>query len=385
MRLISLLLILIVPTFALAQTTSGPARALNPVLLKIEPNVWFKLHEQKPGDAARFARQEHGGSCFDTKRGQLVLFGSNSHGRDWHNSPRFFDPVTCQWTQCYPDDAFQTYAVTDAGLPVAGEKGDHPWAMHTFGTLEYDASRDQIIPAIHDAHLVPGRFTNLFKDLWPKVKLWPTWTFDCQKKIWQALPCAPQHFFPHCAAYDSDRKSILGYRNDGIWELSGEPRQWQRLTTKVLLGGWHNNAVYDAGQKALVIFGTNTNSNDIEAFWPRTGGHKLMPTPGDRPPKDQHNPMAYEARLGQTVIVVDRTLPGEPRGKPARQAETWLYDLANDKWTRIDSATLPFGVGMNYNMEYDPAHGCLLLITGDGAAPTTVWALRIELPPPKTP
>ncbi|OPX22239.1 MAG: hypothetical protein B1H04_05340 [Planctomycetales bacterium 4484_123] len=73
-----------------------------------------------------FRRQAHGGSCFDTKRGRLVLFGSNTHGRTWMNSPLFFDPVTTTWSRAYDDDKPETYTVNAEGIPVAGSRGDHP-------------------------------------------------------------------------------------------------------------------------------------------------------------------------------------------------------------------------------------------------------------------
>ena len=57
-----------------------------------------------------------------------------------------------------------------------------------------------------------------------------------------------------------------------------------------------------------------------------------------------------------------------------KSAETWLYDLARDAWTHLPAATLPVACGMNYNLEYDPVHRCLLLVTGPQ---TTVWALRL--------
>ena len=94
-----------------------------------------------------------------------------------------------------------------------------------------------------------------------------------------------------------------------------------------------------------------------------------------RPPKDQHNPMEFEPNIGQTVIVVDRQLENKKM-----QAETWLYDSGNDQWTQIKTATLPFACGMNYNMEYDPNHKVLLLVTGGkGEGNTKVWALKINL------
>jgi hypothetical protein len=101
-----------------------------------------------------------------------------------------------------------------------------------------------------------------------------------------------------------------------------------------------------------------------------------MATAGTRPAKDQHAPMAFHRKIGQTVIVVDRNLTPEVKDKPRLQAETWLYDLATDRWTQIPTATLPFGLGMNYNMQYDPAHDCLLLVTGGNP---TVWALRVDV------
>jgi hypothetical protein len=114
------------------------------VLRQLPPNVWVKLQELPADASTQFVRQEHGGSCFDTKRGRLVLFGSNTHGRDWHNSPRFFDPAAAAWSQPYADDEFSTYAVNQEGIAVAGTNGDHPWTTHTFGTVVYDAARDEI-------------------------------------------------------------------------------------------------------------------------------------------------------------------------------------------------------------------------------------------------
>ena len=95
--------------------------------------------------------------------------------------------------------------------------------------------------------------------------------------------------------------------------------------------------------------------------------------------------MAFEPRIGRTVVVVDRVLapPGataEQKRKAERQAEVWLYDLGADAWRQVASATLPFGCEMNYNLEYDPHHKVLLLVTGGYGQPTAVRALRIELP-----
>ncbi len=353
---------------------------LNPALLTLEANKWVQLHQQRPGDRVRFHRQEHGGSCFDIRRGQLILFGSNTHGRDWTNSPLVFDPVSLEWTRLYPDDDRSTYRVNDGGLPVAGEKGDHPWAMHTFGSVVYDPERDQMVVCSYPAHMVPGRFSNALQHLWDKVKKQPTWTFDLEKKEWVPLACEPVHFFPHCAVYDSDRKVVVGYRPDGIYELAGEPRSWRKVVEGGFFG-WHTNAVYDSRNKAVLVFGSNENRNDVVVYRPETKEHRKMPTPGARPPKDQHNPMCFDPETGKLVIVVDRILEPDERN-PKKQAETWLYDLGQDVWMQLPEATLPFGCGMNYNMEYGPLHKVCLLVAAapsDFGNATTVFALRVDL------
>lgn len=342
----------------------------NPVLVNLASNQWVKIHEQQPGEMV-FRRQPHGGSCFDSKRGRLILFGSDSHGRDFTNSPLYFSTADLKWSRAYENDSVATYHVTDDGLAVAGEQG-HPWAMHTFGAVMYDASRDEMLVTIFDDHLVPGRFTDVFKDLWPKMTRKPTWTFDCETSRWVALPGDGVNCFPYCATYDSDRKVIIAIRPDGIHELAGNPRTWNKIVDRGFFG-WHTNCAYDARHKAVVVFGSNENRNDIAAYFPVTGEYKLMTTPGQRPPRDQHTPMEFHPDLGQAVVLVDR-VEGD-----RKQSETWLYHLGNDEWSQVATATLPFPCGMNYNLEFDPLHRVLLLVTGGDGTPTRVWALRLDV------
>ena len=56
------------------------------------------------------------------------------------------------------------------------------------------------------------------------------------------------------------------------------------------------------------------------------------------------------------------------------------WDGNADAWTQLPDATLPFGCGMNYNMEYDPGHKACLLVTGGYGQPTAVWAIRVARP-----
>ena len=352
------------------QAKGAEARQTNAELAKLPGGVWTKIHEQKRGDAVTFRRQPHAGSAFDSRRGRLVLFGSDTHGKDWSNSPLFFDLASLSWSRLYPDDPSSTYAVTAEGLPVAGPKGDHPWAMHTFGALGYDPGADQLIVASYPQHMKPGRFSNDLAHLWPQVRRHPTWVLHMDSGEWEPLPIEPVHLFPYCAAFDSDRGVLVGYAAYGVYELSGPPRQWTKVAAKGLTG-YHNNAVYDSRNWTIVVFGSKENSNDIVVFEPTAGIHQKMPTPGLRPPKDQHAPMAYHAGLKQTAVLVDRREPNR------EQTETWSYDLEFDRWTVHPKATLPFPLGMNYTMEYDPQHDLLLLVAAPPQGMTAVWALKL--------
>ena len=344
---------------------------------QLRQGQWLKIHEQRPTDIVFFQRQKHGGSAFDTQRNQIVLFGSDTHGKDWSNSPLLFDTARLEWRRLYQDDEASSYQVNGDGLPVAGEEGQHPWAMHTFGAVEYDAARDELVVSSYPKHMTPGRFSDALAQVWPRVARHPTWVLSLATGQWRALDDKAVDFFPYATAFDSHRGVIVGYRNSGAYELAGEPRQWRRVLPKGLLG-YHNNAVYDNWYKKVIVLGSNKNSNDIVVYDPATQQQQKMPTPGVRPPKDQHIPMAFHPRRGKTVALIDQVPPGvrwDQRDKTITQ--TWLYDLFEDRWEQVVSATLPFGCGMNYNLEYDPSHDVLLLVTSEPGRQTSVWALRL--------
>lgn len=359
---------------------------LNPCLLALPTGKWIQIHQQKRGDAVRFALQHHGGSSFDTRRGRIIMFGSDTHDallfgdKELINSPLVFDVAKLQWRRFYPSDPLQTYNVTRSGLPVAGFARNHPWAMHTYGAVSYDHRRDQMVVSSHPQHMLPGQFVNSVAHLWRFVKRHPTWVFSFKTNRWTALSTTPQSFFIYSTAYDSNRASVIGHRREGVFELGGKHRKWRQLS-KRRIGDRHSNSVFDAKHKAVVVFGggydTGSN-NDIVAFWPATRKFRKMPTPGPRPRADAHVPMAYHRGMAQTVFVIDEDgLILTSRLRNRSSAETWLYDLGKDQWTHVKSARLPLGLGMNYNMEYDPEHNLVLLAARDEKNRTTIWALRL--------
>lgn len=335
------------------------------------------IHQQQPEDAVAFLRQKHGGSAFDSKRGRLVLFGSDTHSRDdWTNSPLIFDLESLSWSRLYPDDERRSYRVSADGLPVAGPNGTHPWAMHTYGAVTYDPAADALVVASLPKHMEPGRFTNALAAVWPEVRRHPTWILDLASGRWRALDAAPVHFFPRATAFDPKRGRTLGLRGDGVHGLSLAEGRWRRLGDGGLLG-WGNNVAYDAGNDTLVAFGSHKWGNEVVVFEPSAGRAQVRTTPGLRPPGAKYPPMAYHPGLGRTVVLVDRHPDPDKKSRRTARAETWLYDAAADAWTQVEGAELPFGVAMNYNLEYDPGRDLLLLVADPPGEAVAVWALKL--------
>jgi hypothetical protein len=209
------------------------------------------------------------------------------------------------------------------------------------------------------------------------VRRHPTWILDLETGKWQPLPGKAEHFFPHATAYDADRRVIIGYKSAGIFELDPRSNSWKQVKPGGLLG-YGNNAAYDTHHRALIVFGSNDSNNDVIVYKPATKQHMRMPTPGIRPPRGKDNPMAFHTGIAKTVVLVDRASDNRLSHEARKmRAETWLYDVGKDAWTQVRSATLPFGCGMNYNMEYDPVHNLLFLVANPPEKPTAVWALRL--------
>jgi hypothetical protein len=63
-------------------------------LRNLPANRWIRYHEEKPG---HWTRQGHAGMTFDSHRGLLLIFGSDTHGENWHNAVHEFTPALKRW------------------------------------------------------------------------------------------------------------------------------------------------------------------------------------------------------------------------------------------------------------------------------------------------
>lgn len=353
------------------QVAAVAAGNTNPGLKRLPAGTWIKIHEQASGSEDAFVRQTHGGAAFDPVRGRVMLFGSDTHSRDWDNSVRFFDMGTLSWSRAYAEDDPDTYRVNAEGFPVAGKGVERPWAMHTFDAVEFDPAADRLIVASHPKHMTPKKKWGVDKALWKSIRSHPTWFYYVAENRWEPKRGKAVSFFPNGGAFDPNRRAFIGVNAVGFWELPADSTKWRRLG-KGSARAWHNSAAYDHDRDVVVSFGTNKRSN---AIWQYRRGEKKgrkMPTPGLRPPGAESPPLVYHPGIQRVVALVKRRKKNTPGS-----TETWLYSTRDDAWSRLETATLPFDIGMNYDMVYDPRHDLLVLVANMRHEPTAVWVLRL--------
>ncbi|NMG76015.1 hypothetical protein [Aromatoleum diolicum] len=373
-------------TLTLAATTHvAAANSLNPDLINLAPNRWVR---QDTPQVKGLSRQPHAGLAYDSKRGTLLIFGSNTHGTDWDNSVHEFDPVAARWTTHYPAAPPTSYRADDKGRAIAGEQRPLPWAMHTYAGVAYDPQRDGLIITARPEHNPIGKKI-------PAATIHPSWFYSQTRREWQMLPDsgqAPPKFFGAAAAYDERRGVAVAYRW-GIWELlpHGAGHEWVKAS-KENHHQLHYTMVYDSHRGNFAVFGDYRNSNEVWIYTPGPrpgdeGRWEERQPGGDPAPRSQQFPVAFDRDQGVFLLVPGNTEfelqpSGRERALKPKSNSTFVYAPDDNRYIRLRDADMP-ALGMNFMMAYDPRHKVFLLVTGKPAQAPTVWALKLDLAPLK--
>lgn len=334
----------------------------------IPANTWVKLHQPWTSD---WRRQGHAGAAYDSRRGRLMIFGSDTHDTNWDNQVHIFDPDRRVWESPYPESSPDSYGADSKGRAVAGKEGAVPWAMHTYDTVIYDAGQDALVVAARPEH-------NPMRRKVPEAREHPAWRYDIERNAWQPMAngdIPTPSFFASSAAYDPHRDTLVVYAG-GIWEMGPARDAWRKASSEHH-HSIHHSLEYDSRRRLFAVFGDYKNTNAVWLYTPglQAGdpGHWEERSPqGDLPPPSQSFPVAFDSGRGLFLLVVNET-----GGKNASQAQTYIYDVDANRYTRLPFAELQT-VGMNYNMVYDSRRKVFLLVTGDWSIPPTVWVLRLN-------
>lgn len=338
----------------------------------IPANRWVKLQQDTRAD---WHRQRHGGAVYDSLRGRLMLFGSDTHGLDWDNRIHVFDPDLRAWDHLREESAPSSYRRDAERRAIAGDAEPMPWAMHTYDMLIYDAARDDLVVAARPDH------TPTMREMPPDTR-YPPWRYDIGKDRWQMLDdqvSEVPRFFAGAAAYDVRRDTLVVYAS-GIWEMGPSRDRW------VLASGEsphqiHQAIEYDTRRGIIAVFGNHRPTNAVWIYTPgpapgAAGTWEQRQPSGDVPPPGQTLPVAYDTQRAVFLLIVDD--PPGVQGR-ARAARTYVYDPAGNRYTELPDANLDV-VGMNYNLVYDSKRGVFLLVTAGRRLAPVVWVLRLVFP-----
>jgi hypothetical protein len=337
-------------------------------LRNLPANTWVRYY-QGPMGKGRF--QGHAGSAYDSKRGTILVFGSDTHNEDWDNAVHEFDPLQKRWKSHYVPLPSSSYHADMLGRAVAGEQGDYPWAMHSYDAIIYDPAQDALIVTATPLHNPVLRSVQ-------KAKVHPTWIYDLEERQWRIFEnegdTSPT-FFGGATAYDEARDVIVAY-NGSVWELGPERKEWLKS------GGGkghqlHHTMDYDSWRKKVFVFGDYKPTSVVWSYTPGiavgSGGTWEQYVPGgDLPPPYTTTPVAFDKEHGMFLLVADN-----PPLNNSHSASTYIYAPDNNAYHRLVNAGLP-PVGMNYMMVWHHDYRVFFLVTGKPRGNVVVWALRLD-------
>jgi len=344
---------------------------------------WIELDSLGPFTPRR---RQHSGAGFDSKRGQLVILGSDTHGFDWDMAVYRFDLQNQEWLRSGAAEPAYTYRVDRLHRRVAGSDRLVPWAMHVYDQLLIDPKQDAlwlVSAPLHSSVFIVGPVFDT------------PWTFDLSHGTWHMQPDdgSPPVFFSAVAVYDAARDTLLasgslqtavatiGIGEEGtlkpgrLWEL-GPSRQHWKPVGGVSPHGRNVSGVFDKSIGALLIFERRRQflvHRYVTASIAGSDGtwSNRVLTDGNCTHRTEYPavPSVFLGHLGKTLLI--------PEGSDGRR-RTCLYDANQHSLTDL-GITPPSTIGMNFTLAYDPVRGIVLLVTGEPFSGHTarVWALRL--------
>jgi len=343
-------------------------------LLNLPANRWTKYHELESGD---WWRKGHAGLAYDSTRGSLLVFGSDTHGEDWDNIVHEFIPRQRRWVHHGVNAHSNTYKVNSEGYPVAGDPDLAPWAMHTYDGLDYVPSLDALVVVASPSHNPIG------KKIPGKAKSHPIWLYRLNTKKWSIFEdergAMPNNFFGAATAYDKTNNNLFICKS-GLWLLNLTTGKSKRLgnSSQCL----HRTMVFDSLRRHLYLFGSYKGTSDVLRFdigffsekYKNSKWEVLAPG-GDHCPKYGSVPVAFDEMTGIFLLIVnDKKISND--GK-TNSASTFIYDPKTNEYKELIDTYLPTS-RMNFMMAWDKVHEVFFLLTGNWKDGVSVWALRLD-------
>lgn len=362
---------LVYPTGCTNRSYEDDQIELTLFLMNLPANRWIEYHHLKDGN---WWRKAHAGLAYDSTRGSLLVFGSDTHGEDWDNVVHEFIPRQREWVHHGVNSAPNTYRVNSEGQRIAGVADLAPWAMHTFDGVEYDSLRDNLIIVASPNH-------NPVSKQMPGLQSDAIWLYNLNKRKWSIFENqggnAPSNYFGAATAYDEANDRFFIYAA-GIWLLELQNKNLKKIHSAP--SGLHRTLVFDSWRGFLYLFGSykgtcNILRYNVSIFLDESAEwEEISPTGDDCTPYSKV-PVAFDEKAGVFLLVVDQ--PNVPAGAKAKSAATLVYDPRTNTYEKLLDSHAPT-VGMNFMMAWDRVHEVFFLLTGNWKNGMTVWVLRLD-------
>jgi len=335
-------------------------------LLQLPVNQWVEFSKSDEDD---WWPKGHAGMAYDSKRGQLVVFGSETHGEDHDNAIHVFVPGQRRWMHLGSSASPNSYRIDAKGIPISGTDSIQPWAMHTFDGVEYDPINDRILVAAAPEHNPVARTVT-------GVRGHPLWSYMPEEAHWRAVTAGAgekRGYFGAATAFDDYRRAFM-ICSGGLWMLKVDEEVLTKTPPKITC--LHRSMAYDSRRKDIYLFGAYKPSNSVwklerDPVTDEPVSWQELKPGGDLTPPYTTVPVAFDRDNGVFLLVAD-----DP-GKDSGQASTFIYDPDSNIYRRIPGAVLP-RVGMNFMLAWDQFYQVFFLVTGAWDTDTTVWALRLD-------
>lgn len=365
--------------------TSGGTPATAASLEAPESNTWIELRTEGAGPP-RY-RTDHGGAVYLPHRNSVLLFGSDTHLRNFDN--RVFELLLerRRWSQPYERTPRYVMRTNAEGIRISGPDGRIPWPMHVYDSMVYDPAGERVVVVSGAKHtFIPA----------PGAQIDPVWAYSMDENHWTVLGggAGAPSAFAAAAVYDPTRDAILAYAplaettpfvplageldlaRSGVWELGRDRSTWRRVSDGAHHRGWFN-AEFDVANRAMLVFGGDRDDSSIWVY--RVGDTVGAPgqwerryPEGDSCPGGYYFPAAYDDRRRVTLFM--------PHDPESGKTISCIYDFSRNVVRRLPGADLPY-LGLNYTMVYAEAQDVFILFTGSFSRglPMRVWMLRLDL------
>ncbi len=354
-------------------------------------DTWRRVNCPDKRPSARFGHA----MVYDQKNDSVLLFGGyDAQGR--RNDTWAFNCTSENWEEITPKDGVKPAArvyhamiyntLNETTLLFGGDDGDPLNDTWEFNYTEKEWSKLVVnnAPAPRWLHSmawdVHNNLSILFggSDWGTSTYHGDTWAFNRTNKTWvnRAPSSAPTHRDGHAMAYDVHNRSLILYGGYGAeegqklndtYEYNYTANKWtEQSPTNWPLKRNKHSMVYDEKTRRIVLFGgaasfhTGTSHASEEVWLYDTHNttweqRSLIPTP-----REDHA-MVFIPTNDRVLLFGGKHWDGS---KMRYHDDSWMYDIKNTTWTRLDTPTAPTARA-GHVMAYDHARDRVVLFGGN--------------------